>query len=567
MSKSSLPPIEPLDDDFPRWEMDMEMTLGALGLWAAVIGEETNASKIHQAKCLIGLNVADHHKRTVREAATAKAAWDALRAIYTTTTVARQDVLRRQLASLRMAKDESVTKLFSRARTIASGLSVSGAPVQDSEVLNNVLNALPKQFHTVATIIRNQSADTVNLEKIQQQLIVEEQQLTPRMDRDAERGMAARQQQHNTGQRQRFGGQIRSTGQRQQNSCQQPGQQSRPQCNFCGKIGHIYQECRTRIAQEQQQQLQPKQQIQQTPRHNQAERVYTALTSSAMATGNRTFIIDSGASKHISCAKDCMSNYRAIDHPTSVIFGDGVKLPAIGTGDIGLADHGILLKDVLHVPKAAAMLFSVSQATASGAEISFKGDFCTIRNRFGETLAKISNEDGLFQLTSDVDLSASAPVSVAMDCTHNALAANSMTSAQLLHRRLGHLNPRDMARLQHMSTNFSVSPAQLRELESSTGAGCMAGKQTRNVAFTPPAAHPEVRDKLSLVHTDLVGPMHVPSLGGSLYAMPLLDEKTNYAYISFIKHKSDAEEAFANGGRIQVQDSKSTVRSRRRIHE
>jgi hypothetical protein len=43
-----------------------------------------------------------------------------------------------------------------------------------------------------------------------------------------------------------------------------------------------------------------------------------------------------------------------------------------------------------------------------------------------------------------------------------------------------------------------------------------------------------------LLHTDLCGPMPVPSHGGSLYFMTILDDYTGYSLVASLRRKSDA---------------------------
>lgn len=51
-------------------------------------------------------------------------------------------------------------------------------------------------------------------------------------------------------------------------------------------------------------------------------------------------------------------------------------------------------------------------------------------------------------------------------------------------------------------------------------------------------------DLLSLVHTDLCGPMSTPSLGGARFFMAVTDDYSRFTITYFLKHKSEALERF-----------------------
>ena len=65
---------------------------------------------------------------------------------------------------------------------------------------------------------------------------------------------------------------------------------------------------------------------------------------------------------------------------------------------------------------------------------------------------------------------------------------------------------------------------------------CIYGKQS-HVRF----ASGTIRENeiLELVHSDLFGPVTVPSLGGSLFYVSLIDDFSRKTWIYFLRNKSD----------------------------
>jgi transposase InsO family protein len=67
---------------------------------------------------------------------------------------------------------------------------------------------------------------------------------------------------------------------------------------------------------------------------------------------------------------------------------------------------------------------------------------------------------------------------------------------------------------------------------------CIKGKQTSKLFSKVKGTR--ARDILGIVHTDICGPMCVPSWSGSKYFITLIDEKTRKTFVYFLKHKSEA---------------------------
>ena len=109
---------------------------------------------------------------------------------------------------------------------------------------------------------------------------------------------------------------------------------------------------------------------------------FSATTMEQTASGQ--WVLDSGASKHITFSNQKLQHYRSL-HPetaTVVTFGNNHQAKAVGVGDFVLrtqAQQNILLRNVLHVPEASANFFSIRTATEAGAQVIFQGDSCYIK--------------------------------------------------------------------------------------------------------------------------------------------------------------------------------------------
>ena len=102
------------------------------------------------------------------------------------------------------------------------------------------------------------------------------------------------------------------------------------------------------------------------------------------------WLIDSGASSHMTPDMEFLSNYREFEKPEKVSLGDGRTVNAIGVGDVHVKmefrvsePKYSVMYQVLHVPKLACNLFSVRAAAAKGNFVKFGQSRCWIRDSSG----------------------------------------------------------------------------------------------------------------------------------------------------------------------------------------
>lgn len=105
------------------------------------------------------------------------------------------------------------------------------------------------------------------------------------------------------------------------------------------------------------------------------------------------------------------------------------------------------------------------------------------------------------------------------------------------HRRFGHAGKDVMRQLpKHTKGVDAVDSADEEPCD-----GCAFGKSTRH-PFPPSDKH--ATEPLELVHTDLDGPMHTQAIGGWSYFAGFIDDYSGLTRAYYLKHKSDAIQAF-----------------------
>lgn len=122
---------------------------------------------------------------------------------------------------------------------------------------------------------------------------------------------------------------------------------------------------------------------------------------------------------------------------------------------------------------------------------------------------------------------------------HSAHAVKPATKF-MWHTRLGHPASRVVDLLANRKL-IEVSDSDSTHDTKHCG-GCISGKMTRR--HFPTNESRESKRKLELVHSDLCGPMSIPSLGGARYFLVIVDDATRFSYVVFFKKKSDTLKEF-----------------------
>ena len=149
------------------------------------------------------------------------------------------------------------------------------------------------------------------------------------------------------------------------------------------------------------------------------------------------WLIDSGCSNHTTPYKDdLVIDIRESESLVQVANGNLVKAPLKGTIQLHLIDingkepQDILVEGVLYVPGLNRRLFSVTQFTSSGGNLSFNGNKCLLHYE--------DNNEPPTKFT----LTLRAPFSAINGAGHlvhpTASFAKVATPLNLLHQRLGH---------------------------------------------------------------------------------------------------------------------------------
>ena len=506
-------------DNYATWAPKMRFLLVTKGLWAAVETAGTGEDS-QKAFAQIGLHVEDYHLSTVTKCTSAKEAWEALQSVYESTSLAQVLMLKKELSTLAMRPKEPVTKYIARATSLQEQLTTAKVTTEERDIVLAVLAGLPKDYDMLVTVLEN-SGTTLTLKDVMAKLLLAEQRngINDNNGNSSETALLT-----NANAFRRPG----ATGGRP--SGNNNNRRETRECYYCHRQGHLSRDCRKKKHDNERHGTARHDTTRPRPGFN-GIKPTIALTATASGFTDDMWIIDSGASRHIT---HCVDKLVAPVIPeagegSKISYGNGSSGSATAMGTVVLLDspsssRRLVLQDVLYEPSAQYNLLSVSSAVAKGASFDFQQQQCNIF--VGSDLVAVAEAyNDVYVINSRAAHPAMALVGKATEQT-----------AELWHRRLAHLGYDNIKRLTTMSTGINVTNSNIQTASTVPCEPCFKGKQTR-LPF--PTSETVTNKPLELVHMDLCGPMPVESLGGSRYIATFIDDYSSLSLVRLLKRKDD----------------------------
>jgi hypothetical protein len=530
-SISSTPKLD--EGNFHLWKFKMRMVLEEKDLWGVVdgtepcpatVGENAPADSVVRAEkaniwqrknrrafAIISLGVSDTLVEHIRDLDTATAAWTALTKLYEDKSFANRYYLQRKLLQTKKDADESMHTYLHRVASSVAQFKAIGGDFSEEQSIMVLLQGLDDSWDHFVTALESGSS-VLTLDFVKTRLLHEEQKRQETETHEAS-AMALKANSSAT----------TATG---------------IKCYRCGGMGHIKAVCpspkprmppHANLSHRRPRAIAAPATITQAmePPQNASEPV--ALMSGAMA--KDSIFVDSGAEPSMSPNKHWFEYYVSIS-PLKVRIGDDSELEAVGRGtiriDASVNGNSVVcqIKDVLHVPRLATTLLSVSEMTRKGLVVAFDQHGCTIRNTHGQAIAHAVRSHNLYRLECEVIHHARAWV-----------AGVDSHDAMLWHRRLGHVS---LSRLQELDKKQLATGFQLGTVNNiGPCPPCFKGKQHRE-PFTGEGVR--ATGLLDLIHADVCGPMQVPSMSGFRYMVMFTDDKSRFRSVYFLRRKDEVLE-------------------------
>ena len=454
-----------------------------------------------------------------------------------------------QLTNLRLSTDETVSSYLLRSQELISQLRNAGEDMSDSLVNSFILQGLPSDFESFVTMEGfNVSSSSMDL-RYRLQVFADSKEEKLKQGGKSNVSYFAGGSR-GAGDASRAGGssaagivcfKCNKVGHRKRDckaaaSGGEGGSASHasPRCGNCDKKGHTRENCWAKGGGSEGK----------GPRAGQSPRgfycgvsmvqsgyqsaMFHAMTSKQephaliSERSEHSLVVDSGCTDHMLSSRGLFSEYslnsdgrcvRSANQSTSLVVG-------YGTADLVVKDSEgasqiLSLKNVLHVPDHGRDLLSVRAATKYGHTVTLTDSKSHVCLSDG-THIPIVTQDNLFLLPCDA-LSESN-------------AATSGPSLGLWHRRLGHVNGRDLDKI---LTKTGDKP------EGKEGLGfcepCALSKLSKT--SVPKSTELRATSPLGRVFTDVAGPFKT-SLGGCRYIVSFIDDYSRFAVLKFMHSKS-----------------------------
>ncbi|KAI1002416.1 hypothetical protein K3495_g5784 [Podosphaera aphanis] len=172
----------------------------------------------------------------------------------------------------------------------------------------------------------------------------------------------------------------------------------------------------------------------------------SAITIRALLTrsNNPLTIVDSGASKHFSGVKTDFTSLKRWNEPKTVQIANGNIVQCEGYGTISFTTNGkkVDLKEIWFVPDFGNMrLLSVWAFNRRGIDVIFSKYLCRIK-RGNQVLFEAHGEDGVYKVPTK-----SIPSAMPVTELNTTPKPKPETELDILYRRLGHINYKDVDKL------------------------------------------------------------------------------------------------------------------------
>ena len=290
-------------------------------------------------------------------------------------------------------------------------------------------------------------------------------------------------------------------------------QKKRIKCSYCKRLGHSDDKCY-------------KKKNDQGQHIAEDEDFFAASSfadkSSVSSISTLLWCIDSGCTTHM--CNDINSFTHALQAESGIKLANDATATATATGNIrltvssGKQDRTITLSRALHVPSLRTNLMSVAKIVDANNEV-FTKQFACIKDNHGSTKFVADRKGDLFFVRESDN--------TAYECKQVT------SSAAEWHRRLGHLNMRDM---KAMLKNPVVNGLGLNlNDEPEPCEACTVAKMSTTPYQSREKRVPAILD---LIHADLCGPMSTQSFGGAKYFLAFTDDYSRWSEIYFLRKKS-----------------------------
>ena len=451
-------------DNYQSWKFRCMMALKGKDLWEITNGEEIFDAEApedlrrrwkkrdSQAHSLVCLGVSDPLQIYVRTTKNAKEAWDSLSGHFEEKSLSKMIYYRRKMYESKLKTGESMIDHINKLQSIRESMEALDDPVSDRDFVMILMSSLPAEYNYLITALETIKEGTLTPNYLRDRLIAEYDRRNAERTKKLEDALYVKS--HGNGNRGNRGNHNEGSGAGKKNL-------NKFKCHHCKEKGHFSKNCPKKNKSKDEEKEES------SYCHGDVVEEITGNLDAfcfepefALTAGgdneyedNDNWWIDSACSRHMSGNESDFTEIRELKKPVSVNLADKSCVPAAGVGNVNLVlidENGdnvpVVVPDVLYVPKLKKKLLSVPTLDDRGAEISFKRGVCTMSTN-GRKFVFGQKEGKLYKvLTGSIS-----------SCNFTSASTKSLSSLNLWHLRLGHLNNQDVKKLSYMVKGLIVN--------------------------------------------------------------------------------------------------------------
>lgn len=496
---SSLYAIDKLDDNnYGSWKIQMKNVLIHCDLWSYVTGTNVKLdaewiSKDSKALATIILSVKTNVLIHIKNCKTSKIAWDKLEEIFQPKGPSSKCTLFKQLIRLKVENSQSVKDYVEFFSNINDKLIELGIEIPNEVLTLLLLCGLPDKYESFVVAIESRD-ELPTLHNLKIKMVEEEQ---------------------------RKNGASENNGYSASNDAvlysKSKKNKSKVKCYACQKRGHYANECKNKKRDK-------------GDKEKQHHALMLCSVKSKCELRKNEWCLDSGATSHMCCDKNLFSEIQKIDGEHKIQLASNNYVYAVGKGRVllNLNSTIITLNDVLFVPELNTNFISVNKVTSLKNSVLFENNCVVIKNKYNEEILRMNESNGLYLLKTNCDYN------YKLNETDN-------NNVIKWHERYGHLNLNSlkMLKTKNMVHGMNIMNNFPNKLECEI---CYKAK----IHVLPFAKKSLNRSDsiLSLVHTDICGPINPESKSGARYFVTFIDDFSRMIFVYFMKSRSEVLEIF-----------------------
>lgn len=522
LKMSSMYNIEKLDDsNYDSWCVLARSVLVHQNLWGIVSNElvkpedeyseefKTWKRENEKAMAVLFLSLNASQINCVKNCTTANDIWNELEKLHRPSGPVRKVTLFKQLLNKRMVEGENVQTHIMEFSNIVENLAAIDISLQEELIVIMLLASLPNSYENLVVALEARD-ELPSLSVIKCKLAEENERRKGNESKEGAQSFSAR----HLGQGERGRRNNATTDKRRDFKCYK-----------CGQKGHYAANCTSKKEYENDGKGERGKNNARNDHKETAQRSFVGVAGCCRMSVD-TWVIDSGATSHMCTRRELFVQYE--QHEETIELAAKNYTTAIGKGTVlinSLCGFEITLKEVLFVPGLQCNFISVGKVVANRCSVRFDPEYANIYDSKNIMIMKAKKVSGLF--LCETKSQEKLCISKAAD------------NIMLWHERYGHLNVQS---LQELKCKEMVRGLTLNSKEANLNCiNCM-----KNKCHVKPFEKSQTRagEMLELIHSDVCGPFNIISNGGSRYFMTMIDDKSRYIHVYFMKHKSEVTKIF-----------------------